>query len=361
MSMKSMYMGRYNVMGLHIQTVHDDLMFHKFSERFLARFRVGGEIGRPDLKVSFASRPREKPQVGELVVLGATERMEGNVFSCCAHESSEIFIAIETSEEGHQNVHCYRLGPSIRSVIRFLRAPKKSRNQLWMTMIRQAVLVPAFAKLMVGNGIGVVHASVVSKNSLAAVFSGLNGCGKSGLALHMLLDHGYSFMSDNYALLQPDSLTVVSVPEPLRLAAHEGGRAAEFLDCQDEVFGKRLNVVAAERIDGRAKIAFMAYLSIGPEFNVVRMSAQHFVANLLAIHRSLGETPENNWIQLYYQLALRTDLYALAWDAVSQMCERLPCYSVQLPQGAGTWERYHEVVAWTEGVMGGPTITEESA
>jgi HprK-related kinase A len=63
-----------------------------------------------------------------------------------------------------------------------------------------------------------IHASVVSRHGTAVVFPGLPGQGKSTLAA-ALLRRGWSYLSDEFALIDPDTRLLVPYPKALCIKA----------------------------------------------------------------------------------------------------------------------------------------------
>lgn len=61
-----------------------------------------------------------------------------------------------------------------------------------------------------------LHAAVVERDGRAVIMSGISGAGKSTLAL-LLAQHGWRFLSDEFALIEPDTGLVVPFPRAVSL------------------------------------------------------------------------------------------------------------------------------------------------
>ncbi len=61
-----------------------------------------------------------------------------------------------------------------------------------------------------------LHAAVVERDGRAVIMSGISGAGKSTLAL-LLAQQGWRFLSDEFALIEPDTGLVVPFPRPVSL------------------------------------------------------------------------------------------------------------------------------------------------
>lgn len=61
-----------------------------------------------------------------------------------------------------------------------------------------------------------LHAAVVERDGRAVIMSGISGAGKSTLAL-LLAQQGWRFLSDEFALIEPETGMVVPFPRPVSL------------------------------------------------------------------------------------------------------------------------------------------------
>ncbi|MBI3448840.1 MAG: hypothetical protein HY049_08005 [Acidobacteria bacterium] len=103
------------------------------------------------------------------------------------------------------------------SHVRYLRASRRAKktHRTFFKLMYYAVYYPLIWHFERTRGWGLLHASAVERNGRAIVLSGLGGAGKATLALSLMADPSFRFISDN--LILHDEERIYSLPEPVRL------------------------------------------------------------------------------------------------------------------------------------------------
>jgi len=101
--------------------------------------------------------------------------------------------------------------------VRYLRASRRTKktHRTFFKLMYYAFYYPLIWHFERRRGWGLLHASAVERNGRAVILSGMGGVGKSTLALSLLADPSFRFISDN--LILHDEQAVYSLPEPVRL------------------------------------------------------------------------------------------------------------------------------------------------
>lgn len=89
------------------------------------------------------------------------------------------------------------------------------KQQLLQLVIKQYIEQALLGYLTTRANLQCLHAAVIEKNGQAVVLAGLNGVGKSSLALHLIQTQGYRLLADNYVLLQ--GTQALRTPDTVRL------------------------------------------------------------------------------------------------------------------------------------------------
>lgn len=321
--------------------------FMDYSNRFLADFPTAPPGREPDLRVVFLPVDKSYRRIALTKQWGTDVQEVGSKLRFRAHSAARVDCLISPSSRPGTETICCRSAASVSYWIRrLIRGRHTSDNQLFMTMLRQGLLLPALARLLVQNGILTLHASAVARDGRAVILTGLNGCGKSGLALHLVVRHNFRYLADNFAVVDPSKVAVFSFPEPIRVDQSEHALARRCFSGGDQAFGKLQLTPAPEVLDSQATVACIARVLIGERFTVRQVSPDRFCRGLEALHRFLGETPEYSWLQLYYEMQHDMILGDLAEAARKQLCLAVPCYEVEIPRNSKFEARYHEVTAW---------------
>lgn len=339
---------RLSISGIEVSIESENSSLLAYCSRFLRAFSSHSCDAKLDLEVYFSGNRRSRSETLDLPkILGAGVKVYGNSIEICAHQAAGVFCEVRNDRnDGHQVIYCHSEISRVRRLWRLIKGRKQSQNQLHMTMLRQGVLLPVLALLLSKQRLLALHASVVALNGRAIVFTGLNGCGKSGLALNLITQQEFLYLSDNYALIDPSIGLAYAFPEPIRITNAERLTASRRFSGNDLAFGKWQMVPNQEILCSQAEVSCVAHIAIGSKFTVRRMGSEQLATRLISLHRFLAETPEYSWIHLYHHLALQKDLGEIADSATHELCRTVPCYEIEIPWTKEPSERYREATQW---------------
>jgi len=332
----------------------ENARFLAYCRRFLGAFEslAGDTAAELEVRISPNGRARAARRSCQ-TQWGSEVRQSGNALSICAHPGGEIYCEVSQQPNGKgEQIACYSQISAARRVWRLLRGRREAASQLYMTMIRQGILLPVLAKLLVKRRLLTLHASVVASDGQAFLLTGLNGCGKSGLALHLVTRHGFQYLSDNFAVVDPAMTMALAFPEPIRVGTTERSRAQGLFAGQDHAFGKWQMTPGPDVLCRQASVACLARIVLGKQFAVRSVPGEAFASQLDSLHRFLGETPEYSWIQLYYQMRHDVSLGQLAEAARKRLCDEVPCYEMEIPLAAALENRFREAAQWIQRQLG---------
>lgn len=321
--------------------------FLAYCRRFLAAFSAASHPCGDSIEFSFDPIERRLYTSSCVRQWGTDVRENNDGFALRAHEGAGIWCHVSESANGAMStIRCACTISSIRRCIRFLRGRSRGENQLFMTLIRQGILLPVLARQLAKQNQLTLHASVVSLNGRSIVLTGLNGCGKSGLAFHLVTRHNFAFFADNFAVLNPETRMAHAFPEPIRVGDRERTEAEGFFAGSDRAFGKWQLAPLPSVLCPEASVGCIARIHIGERFSVRKVEGAKFADHLDSLHRFLGETSEYAWPQLYYQMRHNISLGQLADAARRQLCAAVPCYELEIPRAATSAGRYQEATEW---------------
>lgn len=89
------------------------------------------------------------------------------------------------------------------------------KRQLFQLLIKKYVEQALLGYLVTQTEVQCLHAAAIEKDGQAVVLAGLNGVGKSSLALHLIHEQGYRLLADNYVLIQDGQ--ALKTPDSVRL------------------------------------------------------------------------------------------------------------------------------------------------
>lgn len=157
-------------------------------------------------------------------------------------------------------------------------------NELLYAM-RTSVHFPIFWFLERKRGMCLMHASAVTDEKNTLIFVGLDGSGKTSLALHKL-SSGYRFMTDNFLLF--DSKKLYAFPEAVRLEREMAERLG-FKPDSKEIFGKLHFTLPKEKIALEAVPTAVFFTYFGKKTEVKEVSLEYLDSLLPKIHDYLQE------------------------------------------------------------------------
>jgi hypothetical protein len=343
--------------GVSVRVSSADCRFLAYCGRFSAAFPEAPDRVNADMDVQIESGVSFHANPGICQrQWGSDVKQRDDSITLCAHPSAGVFCDIsEHQRDGSQHIICYFLVARARRILNLLRNRRAAENQRYMTMIRQAVVLPVLARLLHTQGLLTLHASVVALQGQAIALTGLNGCGKSGLALHLVTRHGFSFLSDNFALIDPATGVAHAFPEPIRVGSREREEAQGFFAGEDYAFGKWQLSPLPQKVCPAAPIGCLVKIHIGERFAIREVEAGPFADDLDSFHRFLGETPEYSWPQLYYQMRYGINLGQAADTARHQLCSKVPCFEMEIPRAATSEQRYQEAARWIASELAKPS------
>lgn len=263
------------------------------------------------------------------------------------HRASGIWCRPGGSLE-ELTVECSWRPPRLRRALAAVRGPFGARAERFMALLRHGLLQPVTGQLLAREGMLTLHASAVERGGRALVFTGLNGCGKSGLALYLVARCGFRFMADNFALVQPAGPSVTACPEPIRVGEVERRVAEGHFTGGTKAFGKWQMTPRAGLVCHEAALSGVVHVTLGCSFRVAAVEGRTFALRLESLHRFLAETAEYSWVQLYFLWQHGIDLASAATAARAAVCDRVPCFEMSLPLADSFDARYGEAARWVE-------------
>ncbi len=178
--------------------------------------------------------------------------------------------------------------------------------------------------MLTQNAFFQLHAGVMSYQNRAVVFTGKSGAGKSTLAA-ALLARGWSYLCDEFALIEPKSLLVY--PFPKALSIKQDGR--------DHIRELNLPLISGEWSDGKRTRQF-AYVA-PTEAGSAGVGGPCSVGSVLFLSRRTNMPLR--WSRLtapeaamtLYRCGLNTeDLGRQAFDTAVALARRAPCFEFNL-------------------------------
>lgn len=217
-----------------------------------------------------------------------------------------------------------------KNIIHLIRG-KSFMYQTFMYIIRQTILLPSFYNYYIEHNFITLHASALKLNGFNLAFTGLNGCGKSGLVFNFLQKFSdTNIISDNY-LLVDNNANFISVPEPIRLD-YDLKNNYDFIEkkiCR--AFNKNQYKIDQNKVNNKGKVDFIFLTTIGPEFKLKKVNNKSFIDSIYSIHSFLGETPEQNYFELISNILDGKNLEKLWLEVLESFCIETKCFILTIP------------------------------
>ncbi len=181
----------------------------------------------------------------------------------------------------------------------------ESRLKNFQRSMRWCCHFPIFWLLKQERGMQVVHAAAVSKDGKGLAFCGLNGMGKSTLAMSLVKNHGYKLVTDNFLLLNHEGF--FGFPERVRLDSH----SSQSLDLEDEarqgdyVYAKHQLPLEQSETELVCRAAGFYVLKHGSEMALQPLSSEKGWEILDGFHDYLQEFPEYSFYAMLPLLSLQ--------------------------------------------------------
>jgi hypothetical protein len=197
--------------------------------------------------------------------------------------------------------------------MRYLRPGRRAKktHRTFFKLMYYAVYYPMIWRLETARGWELLHASAVEKDGRAIILSGLGGVGKSTLALSLLADTSFRFVSDN--LILHDGARIYALPEPIRLDAssHTAIAAAGFAPVRSEVpptaHPKLTYRVEPSRAAESAAAGTVIVLRFTPRPLIRPLTAAETVAHLTAARDLVKEVEGHRAVAAFLSMAVAGD------------------------------------------------------
>lgn len=336
-----------DVAGSMMRVCPGDAGFAAYARYFLGSFKSGGSGLNTACALRYEDNTPGSAGSGPLARWGTEALIDRRGPLFAAHMAAGIWCRPSGTPEDLR-VSCEWRPTRLRRMLALARSRMGARDERYMTMLRHGLLQPVTAQLLQHEGIVTLHASAVEHGGRAVVFTGLNGCGKSGLALHLVTSRGFRFMADNFALIRPGDLRVFAFPEPIRVGEVERPIALSCFSGNRKAYGKWQMTAEPENVCHEAALSCLVHVTIGERFGVKEVPSVPFARRLESLHRFLGETAEYSWVQLHFMWQHGIDLAELADAARRELCASVRCYEMTLPRADDFDSRYEEAVRWVD-------------
>jgi len=210
-------------------------------------------------------------------------------------------------------VHCGYVPRDSLARMRYLRTGRRAKktHRTFFKLMYYAAYYPMIWHFERTRGWGLLHASAVERNGKAIVFSGLGGVGKSTLALSLLADPSFRFVSDNLVL--HDSERIYALPEPVRLdpSSLMAIAAEGFAPARSEVpptaHSKPTYWVEPSRVADSALADAVILLRFTPRSLIRPLSASETLAHLVAARDLVKEVEGYRSVAAFLSIAAARD------------------------------------------------------
>jgi hypothetical protein len=267
-------------------------------------------------------------------------------------------LTIRASREGggvHVSASCAYSPRDPLSHMRYLRASRRAKktHRTFFKLMYYAVYYPLIWHFERTRGWGLLHASAVERGGRSILLSGLGGVGKSTLALSLMADPSFRFISDN--LLLHDEERIYSLPEPVRLDASSLAAigAAGFVPSTSDVpptaHPKPTYRVESGRVSESAEADVVILLRTAKRAVIRPLGPEEALAHLIASRDLVREVDGFRAVASFLSMALAADAEKIAEPArLSAFTGRCRAYLLGIGEGepvAVTLARIREVCA----------------
>jgi len=194
----------------------------------------------------------------------------------------------------------------IHKVIHTLRGKRKNHKlEQYQFIMRQLVHFPLFL-LLRKNQKFILHSAAVTNNKNTFIFCGLNGVGKTTLALNFLSD-GYKLLSDNFLVF--DRCGIYPFPEVLRVPVEEGNLTSKAIYKQKihnklHVIPSTKNIMVSEQ---PIKPTCLFLVSTGNNNLATKLSKELFIEKIIKLNDYLKEFDNYSYISVFEAFASNFD------------------------------------------------------
>ena len=243
-------------------------------------------------------------------------------------ESPRVCILVERRESQVVLVAVYyeRKDQSIRKLV----GHKPFVQNAYQLVMRYIVHFPVLTLLRQREGVCIVHAASVETDGRGLIFAGLNGVGKSTIAMFLVLKQGYRSLADNFTLLNAHN--IYGFPEVSRFAP----KSLDLLGIGTRegrvAFGKKHFSLDRDLIALKARPEVLFIVKQGCDLARRELSLEDATRFLSTSHRFVAEFPEYSYIAFAHFL----DEHVLSGNAGENLeaaLENLDIFSLTYPVG----------------------------
>ncbi len=319
-----------SIHGIGIRVVSPDRHFILLVDHTLRHFRTP-EARDPRLQVQFEYATWKRPAASNS---GLPWRMGTDLYSDGRGRLSHLdhrgtYVELDASNSPWR-VRAVHTEACYQTLMRWarLRPPVHLGNR--QIGMRLSIHTPVFRQLA-QQGVFAIHAATVERGGRALVFAGLNGCGKSGIALALCRTRGFRLLADNFT--PHDGRLAYEFPETLRLA--EGDTAGLSLTRAPgaPVFGKSQYIVDEQLVGSPCEPAAIFYTVLDRASDVTvitEVPAATMHAWIEAAHAVVGELPEQSYLRMLDLCETASSPTASSSAALSQLLSRCRVYLLRL-------------------------------
>jgi len=200
--------------------------------------------------------------------------------------------------------------------------------EAYQQIMRYILHFPIFWILATRQKKYLIHASAVERNGKGIIFAGLNGVGKSTLALYFL-ERGYKLLSDNFLIF--DRQKLYSFPEVLRISARTvkllgvglGSKVSSSL-----IFGKQHYILDGDKISSEAVPEKIFLLCLSRERAITKVPPSVLRDSLIGMHHYLGEFPEYSYLSAMHYVDKGFD-WEDQFETLTYLLEHCECYLLE--------------------------------
>ncbi len=210
----------YNILGITIKLNTNCNRFNNFVKYSIEEIKnVNESLFNIDLTINFNKSIFEKKKNISLIRKKNSEYFGSEIYWDSTNlfwDTKKLSVLITQYDKKYliKAFASLRFDQKIR---KFFNHNSEFENNFFLYVYRFAILYPAFSIFSNQKKYSVIHASAIYDEikKEAILFVGLNGVGKSSLAFKLQQMERFTFLSDNFVLV--DGTSVFPVPELLRL------------------------------------------------------------------------------------------------------------------------------------------------
>jgi len=241
------------------------------------------------------------------------------------------------------------------SRVRYLRASRRARktHRTLFKLMYYGVYYPLIWHFERTRGWSLLHASAVERDGRAVILSGLGGVGKSTLALSLMADPSFRFISDN--LILHDDERIYALPEPVRLdgsslsAISAAGFAPATSDVPPTAHPKPTYRVEAARVADSARADVVILLRSARRPVIRPLGPEEALAHLVAARDLVREVDGYRSVAAFLSMATVDESIKVAAPAsLAALTARSRAYLLGIGEGEPvdvTLARIREVCA----------------